>query len=147
MISFIIGLLTVILVLDCLFLVLLILIQLPKKEAGAGIAFGGGATDALFGAGSGNALTKITKYSAAAFLGLSLLLSVMRAHHAGDSSLKLEEALKKKAGTTPLLPTSRTPTNALSSTSAVPALLQNPASNAAATNLSATTNPPGNPAK
>ena len=60
MIGFIIGLLTVILVLDCLFLVLLILIQLPKKEAGAGIAFGGGATDALFGAGSGNALTKIT---------------------------------------------------------------------------------------
>lgn len=56
------GLLTVILVLDCLFLILLVLIQLPKKEAGAGLAFGGAASDALFGAGSGNALTKVTKY-------------------------------------------------------------------------------------
>jgi len=147
MIGFIIGLLTVILVLDCLFLVLLILIQLPKKEAGAGIAFGGGATDALFGAGSGNALTKITKYSAGAFLGLSLLLSVMRAHHAGDSGLKLEEQLRKKAGATPLVTPALTPTNALSNPSAVPVLLENPANKAAATNLSVTTNPPGGPVK
>ena len=43
------------------------LIQLPKKDAGAGLAFGGGATDALFGAGSGNVLTKITKYAATVF--------------------------------------------------------------------------------
>ena len=56
--TFIIGFLTVILVLDCLVLILLVLIQLPKKEAGAGLAFGGAATDALFGAGSGNVLTK-----------------------------------------------------------------------------------------
>src|SRR2546430_11082715 len=111
--SFIIGLLTAILVLDCLLLLLLILIQLPKKEAGAGVAFGGGATDALFGAGSGTALTQITKYSAGAFLGLSLLLSVMRAHHAGDSGLKLEEQLRKKAGATHLVTPALTPTNAL----------------------------------
>jgi preprotein translocase subunit SecG len=75
--SFIIGLLTVVLVLNCLLLILLILIQLPKKDAGAGLAFGGGATDALFGAGSGNALTKITKWSAGIFFGLSLVLSLM----------------------------------------------------------------------
>src|SRR5438477_255463 len=86
MMSFFIGLLTVVLVLDCLLLILLVLIQLPKKEAGAGIAFGGGATDALFGAGSGNALTKITKYAAGAFLGLSLVLSVMRANHSQEGS-------------------------------------------------------------
>ena len=36
MMNLLIGLLTVVLVLDCLFLILLILIQLPKKEAGAG---------------------------------------------------------------------------------------------------------------
>src|SRR2546426_681191 len=59
----IIGLFTVVLVLDSLFLILLVLVQLPKKEAGIGQAFGGGATDALFGAGSGNALTKMTKYA------------------------------------------------------------------------------------
>ena len=38
--SFLIGLLTVVLVLDCVLLILLVLIQLPKKEAGAGVAFG-----------------------------------------------------------------------------------------------------------
>src|SRR3989442_3357957 len=96
--------LTPLLVLNCLFLILLVLIQLPKKEAGAGVAFGGGATDALFGAGSGSALTKITKYSAAVFLGLSLLLSVMRANQANESGRKFEEALKRKAAGGPVIP-------------------------------------------
>ena len=43
---FLIGLLTFVMVLDCVILILLVLIQLPKKEAGAGLAFGGAATDA-----------------------------------------------------------------------------------------------------
>jgi len=92
-----IGFLTVVLVLNCLFLILLVLIQLPKKEAGAGIAFGGGATDALFGAGSGTALTKITKYSAGLFMGLALLLSVLNASRADAGKRSLDEELKKKA--------------------------------------------------
>ena len=74
--GFLIGLLTLVMVADCLVLVFLVLIQLPKKEAGAGLAFGGSATDALFGAGSGTVLTKITKYAATAFFLLALLLSV-----------------------------------------------------------------------
>ena len=77
MTSFFIGLLTVVLVLDCLFLILLVLVQLPKKEAGMGQAFGGAATDALFGAGSGNALTKVTKWAAGIFFALAILLTVM----------------------------------------------------------------------
>jgi preprotein translocase subunit SecG len=72
-----IWLLTFILVIDCLLLTLLVLIQLPKKEAGLGQAFGGGATDALFGAGSGNALTKLTKYAAGAFFVLTLFISIL----------------------------------------------------------------------
>lgn len=72
-----IWLLTFALVIDCLVLILLVLIQLPKKEAGMGQAFGGGATDALFGAGSGNALTKMTKYTAGIFFVLTLLISVL----------------------------------------------------------------------
>ena len=40
---------------------IIVLIQLPKKDAGAGLAFGGAASDALFGAGSGNVLTKVTE--------------------------------------------------------------------------------------
>ena len=42
-----------------------------------GQAFGGGATDALFGAGSGNALTKLTKYTAGIFFALTLLISIL----------------------------------------------------------------------
>ena len=70
--TILVVLLTVLLILDCLILGLLVLIQLPKKEAGAGMAFGGGATDALFGAGSGNVLTKITKYVAGIFFALAV---------------------------------------------------------------------------
>ena len=77
MITFLIGLLTVALVLDCVVLILLVLVQLPKKEAGAGMAFGGGATDALFGAGSGNVLTKVTKYVTIAFFVMVLLLAIL----------------------------------------------------------------------
>ncbi len=69
--------LTPILIVDCLLLGLLVLIQLPKKEAGMGTAFGGGATDALFGAGSGTALTKLTKYTAGIFFVLVLLLNLL----------------------------------------------------------------------
>jgi len=76
--QFFIGLLTAVLVLTCVALIFLILIQLPKKEAGMGVAFGAGATDALFGAGSGsNALTKMTRYSTITFLALALVLSIL----------------------------------------------------------------------
>ena len=70
------NLLTVVLFLNSLFLILLVLVQLPKKEAGLGTAFGGGATDALFGAGAGNVLTKLTKWNAVIFLFLCLFLSL-----------------------------------------------------------------------
>jgi protein translocase SecG subunit len=132
------GFLTVILVLNCLFLILLVLIQLPKKDAGAGIAFGGGATDALFGAGSGTALTKITKYSAGLFMGLALLLSVLNAGRVDASKRSVEEELKKKTATEAL----STPrlTNAITApTSAAPSQLLSP-SNAVAPNTPAPAN-------
>jgi preprotein translocase subunit SecG len=77
---FLIWLLTAVMVFDCVALILLVLIQLPKKEAGAGLAFGGSATDALFGAGSGNVLTKITKYAAGIFFALAIILSWMQSY-------------------------------------------------------------------
>ena len=92
--GFLIGLLTLVMVLDCLALIFLVLIQLPKKEAGMGTAFGGGATDALFGAGSGNALTMITKYAAGIFLVLSLTLSILNAQ-------KLKNGIGKKLKAAP----------------------------------------------
>jgi protein translocase SecG subunit len=97
--TLLIGFLTFILVMNCLFLMLLILIQLPKKEAGAGIAFGGAATDALFGAGSGNALTKMTKYTASIFVGLSVLLSVLNMQASRQGTRRLEQELSRQANT------------------------------------------------
>ena len=83
---FLIGILTVLLVVDALLLILLVLIQLPKKEAGAGLAFGGGATDALFGAGSGNVLTKITKFATVAFFVLVVGLDTAQSKYHGGST-------------------------------------------------------------
>ena len=83
-----IGILTIFLVLDALFLVLLILLQLPKKEAGLGTAFGGGTTDALFGAGAGNVLTKLTTWGAVFFLVVALVLSIMH-KNAGEKRRNL----------------------------------------------------------
>lgn len=104
--SLLIGFLTFLLVMNCLFLILLILIQLPKKEAGAGIAFGGAATDALFGAGSGNALTNLTKYSASFFVVMAVVLSVLNMHAAREGSRRLEQELSRQASTpaSPALP-------------------------------------------
>ena len=76
--SYIAGLLTCILLLNSALLILLVLVQLPKKDAGAGLAFGGGAADALFGAGSGNALTKITKWGTVVFIVLALGLGYLQ---------------------------------------------------------------------
>ena len=95
--GFLIGLFTVVMVLDCLVLILLVLIQLPKKEAGMGLAFGGAATDALFGAGSGNVLTKITKYAAGTFFVLAVLLSVMQRYYHGRTADSFEQKLKQGA--------------------------------------------------
>jgi protein translocase SecG subunit len=95
--SILITFLTLVLVVNCLFLILLVLIQLPKKEAGAGLAFGAGATDALFGAGSGNALTKLTKYTAGLFLVLSLVIGLLNSRnaHANFSTLRQKLAVQK----------------------------------------------------
>src|SRR5438093_12837793 len=99
MMSFVIGFLTVVLVLDCVFLILLVLIQLPKKEAGAGLAFGAGTTDALFGAGSGTALTRITKYAAGLFFALAIILSVFRTMEHNRSTSAYQKALEAKPST------------------------------------------------
>ena len=101
--GFLIGLLTVVMVLDCLALIFLVLIQLPKKEAGAGLAFGGSATDALFGAGSGNVLTKITKYAATIFFVLAIVLSLMQSYYHGRTMSVFEQKLQQ-SGPVPGLP-------------------------------------------
>ena len=140
--AIVIWLLTAILVLDCLLLMLLVLIQLPKKEAGLGQAFGAGATDALFGAGSGNVLTKLTKYTTGVFFVVTLLISMLQGHEArarvGDPRLKL--SMEEKLSTIPkAAPTNAAPaTNSLISPTNVITFLNTNAAPAASTNPAAT---------
>src|SRR5438093_7031530 len=119
MLGFLIGLLTVVMVLDCVIVVLLVLIQLPKKDAGAGLAFGGSATDALFGAGSGTVLTKITKYAAGIFFALALLLSILQSSYHKSAGTAFTKKLNEPGSiptaplTTPVAPPSTTNAPAL----------------------------------
>jgi preprotein translocase subunit SecG len=99
MLTFFIYLLTALLVIDCVFLVLLVLVQLPKKEAGMGQAFGGAATDALFGAGSGNVLTKATKWGAAIFFVLAITLTIMGTYKTTGSAGRLQRIMSEKPAT------------------------------------------------
>jgi preprotein translocase subunit SecG len=151
--TFLIVLLTIFLVLNCLLLMLLVLIQLPKKEAGAGLAFGGGATDALFGAGSGNVLTQITKWSAGFFFGLALILSVLNSHANRSGSALSRELAKPAPVSTTTAPTPATPTAPSAPVTPTPnaeqaiPLLAVPATNAAAPTSNAATNAPVAPAK
>jgi preprotein translocase subunit SecG len=130
MLTFSIYLLTAIMVIDCLFLVLLVLVQLPKKEAGMGQAFGGGATDALFGAGSGNVLTKVTKWAAGIFFALAILLTILgNVQNTSGGGSKLQKALSENK-TTSALPV--TPTNAAAAPAGTPIQLNLPATTTAA---------------
>ena len=94
---FLFGLLSVILVLTCLLLILLVLIQLPKKDAGAGLAFGGAATDALFGAGTGNVLTKLTKYATITFFVLLLLIGMAQSQVFEKDAKSFIEAVEQQS--------------------------------------------------
>lgn len=140
------GLLTVILVLDCLFLILLVLIQLPKKEAGAGLAFGGAASDALFGAGSGNALTKVTKYATVVFFALLMVIALIQSTTRSDKRQGFEKAIEQqnKQGATALPPgapgSAATTPAATHGSNAAPIQFQPPPS-AAPTGGSNTTSP------
>ena len=108
MLTFFIYLVTAILVIDCVILVLLVLVQLPKKEAGMGQAFGGAATDALFGAGSGNVLTKMTKWGAGIFFALSIALTIMGTYKTTSGTGRLPGLLGRTK------PTATVPTAATS---------------------------------
>jgi preprotein translocase subunit SecG len=141
--SFIAGVLTFFLVINCALLILLILIQLPKKDAGAGLAFGGGAADALFGAGSGNVLTKVTKWSTIIFFALALFLGYLqsRVHNQGSAS-DFENQLQQKQQTQmPMTaPQPLTPPAAQPATLPVSPPAAAPANNLPAAPLSAPTN-------
>lgn len=132
--SFIAGILTVLLVINCLLLILLVLVQLPKKDAGAGIAFGGGAADALFGAGSGNVLTKITKWATGIFFAMALILGIVNKSAHSSNTPAFETAVQQKQSQMPVgVPRNTTPPVAPTTTSNSPSLPAIPADSAPAT--------------
>ena len=112
MLTFGIYFLTAVLVLDCVFLVLLVLVQLPKKEAGMGQAFGGAATDALFGAGSGNVLTKATKWGAGLFFILAIALTIMGTFKTTGRSGRLQSLMNENKPAAVPVPEQTTQTTA-----------------------------------
>ena len=119
MMTLLTGFLTAVLVLVCIFLIFLVLMQLPKKEAGLGTAFGSSATDALFGAGTGNALSKMTKYSTGIFIVLTIVLACIGSYqNRKTGGVKLREAMEKAAKVIPPTPPPTTP-----STTAKPAVV------------------------
>jgi preprotein translocase subunit SecG len=78
--NLLIGIFTFILILVSLFMVLVVLMQKAKNDGGVGAALGGGATEATFGAETGNVLTNATIKAAIAFFVLSLLLYLGHIH-------------------------------------------------------------------
>lgn len=146
--GFVIGLLAAILFLDCLLLTLLILIQLPKKEAGIGTAFGGAATDALFGAGKGNALTQMTKYAAALFFILSFGLAIIGSHraHVGDRTFKAALQAEAASSVAPQPAPASGSSNLLQISSTASNLMASKATNAIES-IKTSTNSPGTPPK
>jgi len=88
------------LVLVCLLMILVILMQRSKQE-GIGAAFGAGMTESVFGADTGNVLSKTTVWCAVLFFGITLALSAIsaRKHRTGTSGLAeaAQEASKAMA--------------------------------------------------
>lgn len=113
--SLVINLLTLVLVVISLFLGLLILLQLPKKEAGITAAFGAESTAAIFGAGSGTALTQITRWGATSFLVLCFIITVLTAQQSKAKTGRINELLKAPA------PAAALPAPTVPATPAVPA--------------------------
>lgn len=134
-----IGLLSFLLVVVCLLLGLLVLIQLPKKEAGMGMAFGSGAVDTLLGAGAGSALTSLTKWMGGIFLGLCILLAWLgnMKNGSGSAAKAVRDAVSRSEATAPAAPAATsanaliTPTNAAAAPAA-PAAATAPAAAPAA---------------
>jgi protein translocase SecG subunit len=133
--SYIVGILVFLLFVNAGLLVLLILAQPPKKDAGGALAFGGGAADALFGAGSGNALTKITKWATFVFLMLAVLLGSLETHLSRGNRSEFEsgvEQQQQQQAVPRIGPPSTTPPSG-SSPAATPGMPVYPATNAAPT--------------
>jgi len=77
-------------------------------------------TKDLFGAGSGTILTKITKYAAAIFFVLAVLLSVMQTHYSRRTATNFSQRLSQaEPSPSAVLPPASAPTAAPTNNAAV----------------------------
>ena len=91
--NLLIAIFTFVLILISLVMVLLVLMQKAKSDGGMGAALGGGASEATFGADTGNVLTTATIRAAIAFFVLSLLLYLGHIHVRNTAAAEAGEAL------------------------------------------------------
>lgn len=114
-----------VLVLVCLLMVLVILMQRSKQE-GIGAAFGAGMTESVFGADTGNILSKTTVWCAVLFFAITLTLSAIAAkkYRSGAAGLSQVAHDAAKAMTPPPGAVTNVPpagTNAPAATTNAPA--------------------------
>ena len=105
--NLLIAIFTFVLILVSLFMVLLVLMQKAKNDGGMGAALGGGATEATFGADTGNVLTKATINAAIAFFVLSLFLYLGHIYMRNNAAAEAGSALPsiEAPATAPLMET------------------------------------------
>lgn len=104
--SILIGIFTFVLILVSVFLVLVVLAQKAKTDGGMGATLGGGATEAAFGADTGNVLTKATINAAIVFFVLTFGLylgHIYVAKHTKNTEGQLP-VINGPAATTPAAP-------------------------------------------
>lgn len=102
--SILVILLRIVEVLVCVLLIGVILLQ-RTKGSGAGVSFGGGMAESVFGAQMGNVLTKTTVILGIVFLVNTIFLSILAAKQSGrgDGSLMGNE-MARPAATAPAAP-------------------------------------------
>ena len=91
--SVLIGLLTAIHLLVCLFVIVLVLMQ-KSRDQGVGAAFGGGITESVFGAGTTTALVRLTIYCAVSLLVTTLLLAVLHSRRSASSGSLMQRVIE-----------------------------------------------------
>jgi preprotein translocase subunit SecG len=126
--SLVIGILTFVLIITSLFLVLVVLMQRAKSDAGMGSAMGGSSMESTFGAETGNVLSGATIKASIVFFVVSFTLylaHIYQSKHHDAMDNKLPTIVQPASSTTPagLLPA---PSPA---TSSGPSATKTPASN------------------
>jgi len=128
--TFVIGLLLTVQALTCLFLILIVLMQPSKADGGLGAAFGAGATDTLFGARTGNVLTKGTIWGATILFITSVLLAILIAHQK-PTSIVLDKVVATQPSAEKSAATPASDKKAVPAKAAAPAKSAAPAEKAA----------------